>query len=89
MFIFDRCYRSSAAMTPVKYECDSKNVTGTFASSKILLTEKLTNRALVTPTPENELTTDTPQLALTGKLCPLKVFGKMIIQKEGFYCTDI
>ena len=38
-------------MTPVKYECDSGNLTGTFAKSKILLTEKLANGALVTPTP--------------------------------------
>ena len=51
IFIFDRCRRSSAAVTPVKYECDANNLTGTFARSKILLTEKLTNRALVTPTP--------------------------------------
>ena len=51
MFIFDRCCRSSAAVTPVKYECDSNNITGAFARSKILLTEKLTNGALVTPTP--------------------------------------
>ena len=36
---------------PVKYECESKNLTVTFARSKILLTEKLTNEALVTPTP--------------------------------------
>ena len=50
--IFDRCCRSSAAVTPVKYECDLKNVTGTYARSKILLTEKLTNGALVTPTPD-------------------------------------
>ena len=41
-----------AAGTPVKYECDSRNLTCTFARSKILLTEKLTNGALVTPTPE-------------------------------------
>ena len=52
-FIFDRCCRSSAAMTPVKYECDSKNLTCTFARLKILLTEKLTSGALVTPTPGN------------------------------------
>ena len=51
MFIFDRCRHSSAAATPVKYECDANNLTGTFARSKILLTEKLTNGALVTPTP--------------------------------------
>ena len=31
--------------------CDAKNPTGIFAGSKILLMEKLTNRALVTPTP--------------------------------------
>ena len=36
-------------MTPVKYEWDLKNVT--VARSKILLTEKLTNGTLVTPTP--------------------------------------
>ena len=40
------------SLTPIKYECDSKNVTGTFARSKILLTEKFTNRSLGTPTPE-------------------------------------
>ena len=38
-------------MTPVKYECDSNNRTGTFARSKILFTEKLINGSLVTPTP--------------------------------------
>ena len=54
MFIFDRCHRSSAAVTPVKYECDANNLTGTFARSKILLTEKLTSGALVTPTPGRE-----------------------------------
>ena len=40
MFIFDRCRRSSAAVTPVKYKCDSRNLRGTFARSKILLMEK-------------------------------------------------
>ena len=35
----------------VKYKCDSANLTGTFARSKILLAEKLASRALVTPTP--------------------------------------
>ena len=51
MLIFDRCHRSSAARAPVKYTRDSKNLRGTFARSKILLAEKLTNGALVTPTP--------------------------------------
>ena len=54
MFIFDWYRRSSAVAIPVKYECASKNLTGTFARSKILLTEKLTNRALVTPTPDQQ-----------------------------------
>ena len=43
-FIFDRCYRSWAAVAPVKYEC------GTFARLKICLIETTTNWALVTPT---------------------------------------
>ena len=38
-------------MTPVKYECDANNLRGTLTGSKILLTEKSTNGALVTPTP--------------------------------------
>ena len=46
------CRHSLAAVTPVKYECHSKNLTGTFARSNILLTEKLTKGALVTPTPD-------------------------------------
>ena len=48
-FIFDRCRHSSAAVAPVKYKCDSNNLRGTFARTKILLTEKLTNGASVTP----------------------------------------
>ena len=50
--IFDRCPRNSAAMTPVKYECDAKNLIGTLAGSKVMLTEKLTNEASVTSVPE-------------------------------------
>ena len=37
-------------MTPVKYECVSGSLIGTVAKSKITLTEKLANGALVTPT---------------------------------------
>ena len=44
-FIFDTCL-----VTPVKYECDSKILIGTFIRSKISLLEKLTNKALVPPT---------------------------------------
>ena len=50
-FIFDRCRRSLAAVAPVKYKCDSNNLRGSFGRSKILLTEKLTDGDLVTPTP--------------------------------------
>ena len=45
----------AAAVTPVKYECDAKNLTGTFARSKILLMEELTNGVLVTPTPDLQI----------------------------------
>ena len=38
-------------VTPVKYECDSGNLAGTFARSKIFLTKKIANGALATPTP--------------------------------------
>ena len=55
-FIFDRCHRSSAVVAPVKYNCDSSNSRDTFAGSKILLTGKLLNGALVTPTPINTVT---------------------------------
>ena len=51
-FIFDRFRRSSAAVTAVKYECDSRILRSTFRKSKILLTEKSANGALVTLTPE-------------------------------------
>ena len=49
-FIFQRCHRSLAMVTFVKYECDLKNLTSTFVRSKIYLTEKLMNGTLVTPT---------------------------------------
>ena len=45
------CHRSAAAGTHVKYKCDSRNLTCTFARSKMSFTEKLTNGALVTPNP--------------------------------------
>ena len=41
---------SCSYLTGVKYECEANNLTGTFARSKILLSEKLTNGDLVTPT---------------------------------------
>ena len=51
MFIFDRCHRSSAAETPGKYEHDLKPLNYTLVKSKFPITEKLTDRTLVTPTP--------------------------------------
>ena len=50
-FIFGRCHRSHAAETPGKYEHDWRYVAYAFAKSKFPVTEKLTNGALVTPTP--------------------------------------
>ena len=47
--VFGRCRSSSATVTPVKYEWDSRNLTSTFARLNDFLTEKLTNRSLVTP----------------------------------------
>ena len=38
-------------VTPVKCECDSKNLTGTSIRSKIFLMKNLRNGSLVTPTP--------------------------------------
>ena len=49
-FKFDRRPRSWVAETPDKYESDWKYLNYTFAVSKSPLTDKLTNRALVTPT---------------------------------------
>ena len=49
--IFGICRPSLAAMTCVKYGCGSTILTHACARSKIFLTEKLTNGALVTPTP--------------------------------------
>ena len=54
-FIFDRCRRSSPAVSPVKYvKCDSNNIRGTFARS-VYFTDKLTNGDLVTLTPEQNV----------------------------------
>ena len=51
MFIFVRCHRSYAALTPVKYEHDLKNLTRDFILSETYVTKKITNGALVPPTP--------------------------------------
>ena len=49
-FIFNRCHRSLTAVTPVKYECDSNDIVGTFSTWEMPLTEKLTKLVSVTPT---------------------------------------
>ena len=46
--IFDRCSRTSVAVTSVKYKGDSANLTGVFAQSTIDSADKLTKRASVT-----------------------------------------
>ena len=47
-FMFERWARSWAAVTPVNYERDWKNLRATFSEWNISPTEKLTNGALVT-----------------------------------------
>ena len=46
----NRYHHSWAAVTPVEYESDSKNLTGICTKSKISWTEKSVNKALVTLT---------------------------------------
>ena len=52
MFIFARCLRSSAAATPVKYECDIMNVTCVLIILKNRVNNGTEKIGLVTPTPE-------------------------------------
>ena len=66
--MFDRCRRSSAPVALVKYKCDLNNPRGTFARSKILLTEKLTNGILVTPTAVREVSCNKLYFAIVDKL---------------------
>ena len=54
MFIFVRCLRSSAAVTPVKYERDIVQVTGVFATLKNCENNGTEEISLVTPTPGHE-----------------------------------
>ena len=63
MFIFARCLRSSAAVTPAKYELDIIQVTVVFIIPKNWENNGTKKIGLVTPTPElhkvssNRLTT--------------------------------
>ena len=56
-YIFDRCHRSLAGATVVQVECDLRDLTNIFARSKISLTDKITNPALVTPPSPQSITT--------------------------------
>ena len=56
-------------VSPVRYECDSKNVTCIFPIPKILLMVKSTNGALVTPTPELSDTCPNSVVGLHGIPC--------------------
>ena len=49
--LFDRCHRSLAAVTLVKYERVSNNLAYNVKRSNIFLPEKLTSETLVTHTP--------------------------------------
>ena len=68
-FIFDRCWRSLAAVTPDKYVRDWNNRPDRFAKLKFSITEKWDNGALLTPTygtiepQENKITTEIIQRA--------------------------
>ena len=52
MFIFARCLRSSAAVTPAKYELDVIQVTTVLIIRKKWENNGTENIGLVTPTPE-------------------------------------
>ena len=59
LLIFDRCRRSIAAETHVKYECDFKKLTYNFAIYQIPIAENFTNGALVTTNTSQVRTNDT------------------------------
>ena len=50
-FIFDRCHRSSAAVTLVKYECDSNGIPPTFAEIRNIPNGEMTERIFSDPHP--------------------------------------
>ena len=52
MFIFARCLRSSAAVTPAKYELDIIQVTIVLIIRKILKNNGTEKIGIVTPTPD-------------------------------------
>ena len=51
MFIFHRCHRSSAAVTLVKYECDSNGITPTFAKIRYIPNGEINERIFSDPHP--------------------------------------
>ena len=77
MFIFARCLRSSAAVTPAKYELDIIQVTTVLIIRKKWENNGTEKIGLVTPTPgvtqtwhnsKFVLTRDTPYLTQMGEL---------------------
>ena len=58
MFIFTRCLRSSATVTPAKYELDIIQVTIVFIIPKNWENNETENIGLVTPTPDASQATD-------------------------------
>ena len=59
MFIFARCLRSSAAVTPAKYELDIIQVTIVFIIPKNWENNGMEKIGLVTPTPDWAYTSGT------------------------------
>ena len=48
-FVFDSCRRSSAAVAPVEYKCDSNTLWGTFGRSKIFVYGEINERNFSDP----------------------------------------
>ena len=69
MFIFARCIRSSAAVTPAKYELDIIQVTTVFIIRKKWENNGTEKIALVTPTPALYQTVKCRPRAFTGLEC--------------------
>ena len=51
MLVFDRCRRSSAAVTPFKYECNSKNPKVLFFKIKSVLNREIKEQNFNNPHP--------------------------------------
>ena len=88
-FIFYKCHRSWAGKIPDKHECGLKYLTYIFAKSKFPVMEKLTNGALVTPTPGLLGKDEEKNGARRGgmvnghkKLCPYKIMFDLSLENR-------